>query len=156
MPISRRRRNGAPDTHALGPVIGFMRVVWELDHELTKVSKAMRARLGVTGPQRLAILVVGRYPGVSAGELAAVLHLHPSTLTGILRRLVRNRLVERVADAADARRALFRLTARGRRVDAARTDTVEARVRRAVSLLAGKDLAIAERVLRTVIGELAR
>ncbi len=156
MPIALRRRGDAPDIRALGPVIEFMRVVWELDHQLTKVSKAMRARLGVTGPQRLAILVVGRYPGISAGELAAILHLHPSTLTGILRRLVRNRLLERATDAADARRALFRLTARGRRIDGARTDTVESRVSQAVSGLAQKDVATAERVLRAVIDELAR
>lgn len=156
MSVSPRGIAAAPDARDLGAVIEFMRVVWELDHHLTKVSKAMRSRLGVTGPQRLAVRVVGRFPGISAGELAAILHLHPSTLTGILDRLVRNGLLERVADAADARRALFRLTARGRRVDSVRTGTVEARVRRALGRIPERDLATAERVLRAVIAELAR
>ena len=66
-----------------------MRLLWAVDHGLQRRSKRMAATLGVTGPQRLVIRIVGRFPGISAGRLASILHLHPSTLTGILRRLER-------------------------------------------------------------------
>jgi DNA-binding MarR family transcriptional regulator len=44
----------------------------------------MIGEVGVTGPQRLVLRVVGLFPGMSAGELATVLRVHPSTLTGVL------------------------------------------------------------------------
>jgi len=147
---ARRRRRSAPVDASLGPVLDFMRTLWALDHGLLKASKDMRRRIGVTGPQRMVIRIVGRYPGISAGELAAVLHLHPSSLTGVLKRLVRRGLLERVTDARDARRALFTLTGKGKALDGPRAGTVEARVRGALGRLDARDIHTAETVLRAV------
>ena len=72
-----------------GETLEFMRLLWAIDHGLQRRSKRMAKTLGLTGPQRLVVRMLGRYPGISAGQLAQVLHLHPSTLTGILRRLER-------------------------------------------------------------------
>lgn len=119
----------------LGPVLDFMRALWALDHALQSASKRMETSLGVTAPQRLVVRIVGRFPGIAAGEVSAILHLHPSTLTGVLRRLERRGLVERTVDPADGRRALLALTARGREVDELRSGTVEAAVRRALRRL---------------------
>jgi MarR family transcriptional regulator, organic hydroperoxide resistance regulator len=116
----------------LGPVLDFMRALWALDHSLQSASKRMETRLGVTAPQRLVIRIVGRFPGISAGEVSEILHLHPSTLTGVLKRLEERGLVGRRADPADARRALLELTPRGREVDELRSGTVESAVRRAL------------------------
>jgi DNA-binding MarR family transcriptional regulator len=135
---------------SLGPVLDFMRTLWALDHGLLKVSKDMRRRIGVTGPQRMVIRIVGRYPGISAGELAAVLHLHPSTLTGVLKRLVQRGLLERATDAQDARRALLALTGKGRSLAGPMAGTVEARVRGSLGRLDARDIATAETVLRAV------
>ena len=55
----------------------------------------MESELGITGPQRLVLRVVGQFPGLSAGELAHIVRLHPSTITGILQRLVARGLLER-------------------------------------------------------------
>src|SRR3954469_22948255 len=77
-----------PEGESLGDVLEFMRVLWALDHALQSASKSMAARLGVTGPQRLVVRMVGRYPDISAGALARLLHVLPSTLTGVLQRLV--------------------------------------------------------------------
>lgn len=85
----------------------------------------MAAVLGVTGPQRLAVRIVGRFPGISAGQLAGVLHLHPSTLTGILRRLERRGLLTRRRDPRDSRRVAFGLSAAGRRLDVEASGTIE-------------------------------
>ncbi len=110
---------------SLGRVLGFLRLLWALDHGLQRTSKQMLGRRGVTGPQRLAIRIVGAFPGISAGALARILLIHPSTLSGILVRLERQRLVERLGDPRDKRRALLRLTARGRTVDARSAGTIE-------------------------------
>jgi len=116
-------------------VLEFMRALWALDHALQSASKRMETRLGVTAPQRLVVRIVGRFPGISAGEVAEILHVHPSTLTGVLKRLEARGIVTRRADPRDARRALLALTARGRELDRLRSGTVEAVVRRVLQRL---------------------
>lgn len=135
----------------LGPVLEFMRALWAVDHQLQSASKRMESAIGVTGPQRMALRIVGQHPGITAGEVADILHLHPSTLTGILKRLEARRLVERRPDPADARRALLFLTARGRSVDGVRAGTVESAVRRALGKLPPR----ARRETRVVLEEIA-
>jgi DNA-binding MarR family transcriptional regulator len=95
----------------------------------------MEAALGVTGPQRLVLRIVGRFPGIPAGQLAAILHLHPSTLTGVLKRLERQGWLTRRADPRDRRRALLGLSAAGRRVAQDPAGTVESAVREALAEL---------------------
>ncbi len=113
----------------LGPVLEFMRALWALDHALQSASKRMEARVGVTAPQRLVVRIVGRFPGISAGEVAEILHVHPSTLTGVLKRLEARKVILRRVDPGDARRHLLALTARGRDLDALRSGTIEEVVR---------------------------
>jgi DNA-binding MarR family transcriptional regulator len=133
----------------------FMRLLWAVDHELEASSKRMFADIGVTGPQRLVIRIVGRHPGVSAGRLAEILHVHPSTLTGVLGRLVERGLLSRKVDPADGRRALFSLTAQGRRVDGVRSGTIEAKVRSALSRIPEREVEAARRVLGSIADSLA-
>src|SRR5438309_9614455 len=105
----------------LGAVLDFMRLLWAVDHGLQSASKRMEARFGVTGPQRLVVRIVGRFPGIAAGRVAEILHVHPSTLTGILKRREQRGVLERRSDPLDARRALFGLTAKGRKMATLRT-----------------------------------
>src|SRR5438034_2717248 len=93
----------------LDPVLDFMRLLWAIEHGLQRLSKRMEGELGITGPQRLVLRVVGQFPGLSAGELAHIVRLHPSTITGILQRLVARGLLERQRDPADTRRVRLRL-----------------------------------------------
>lgn len=113
----------------LGPVLDFMRLIWEVDHALQRTSRRMEVRMGVTGPQRLVLRIVGRFPGIPAGHLAQLLHLHPSTLTGILQRLERQGLLRRRSDPRDGRRILVGLTEKGRAFDVATEGTVESAIR---------------------------
>jgi MarR family transcriptional regulator, organic hydroperoxide resistance regulator len=140
----------------LGPVLDFMRALWALDHALQSASKRMETSLGVTAPQRLVVRIVGRFPGISAGEVSEILHLHPSTLTGILRRLEERALVGRRADPGDARRALLELTARGKEVDELRTGTAEAAVRRALRRLKPASVRAARAAAETLTAELEK
>ncbi|MEO8077851.1 MAG: MarR family transcriptional regulator [Acidobacteriota bacterium] len=140
------RSDPAPRTEALGDALQFMRVLWAVMHALQQASKRMEQQTGVTGPQRLVLRIVGLFPGVSPGDLAELLHVHPSTLTGVLHRLVSRGLLLRTADG-DRRRALLTLTATGRRVNRLRTGTVETAVTRSLRSLSLADRAAAQGAL---------
>ncbi len=140
----------------LGHTLEFMRLLWSLAHGLQSRSKRMEAELGVTGPQRLVIRILGRAPGASAGTLARAMCVHPSTLTGVLRRLEARGLVEQKRDNGDGRRKLFVLTAAGRKLDGLQAGTAEAAVRRALGRLKADEVGAATRVLQLVADELDR
>ena len=120
-----------------GETLQFLQGVWELVHALDVRSKRMAQTLGVTGPQRLVIRIVGQKPAQSASEIAQVLGMHPSTLTGVLARLEARGLIDREIDPDDRRRSRFTLTAAGKKVDRERRGTVEAATRRALLRLEG-------------------
>jgi MarR family transcriptional regulator, organic hydroperoxide resistance regulator len=124
-----------------------MQLMWSVDHQLHRVSKRMSVRLGLTAPQRLAIRVIGEGDGVRATELAETLRLHPSTVTGILKRLEASGLVERVTDEHDARSSTLHLTKKGAVVFRRSAGTVEAAVRQVLRRLPAADVAAAERTL---------
>jgi DNA-binding MarR family transcriptional regulator len=120
-------------TRLPGETLQFMKRMWDLAHALDVRSKRMARSLGVTGPQRLVIRVLGRAPGSTASDISQTLGMHPSTLTGVLRRLELLGAMERRADDVDRRRLRFRLTRKGVAIDRERKGTVEAAVRRALT-----------------------
>jgi DNA-binding MarR family transcriptional regulator len=139
----------------LGDVLEFLRVIWQVDHSLQRTSKWMESTLGVTGPQRLTLRIVGRYPDILAGQLAQVLHLHPSTLTGVLSRLERQGLLSRRAHPSDARKSLLSLTPKGRKLDVDASGTVEARVAQVLARTAPAKVKAARELLTEIAGALA-
>jgi DNA-binding MarR family transcriptional regulator len=110
--------------------------LWEVEHALESASRRMKAAYGVTGRERLFIRMVGARPGITPGELATLLHVHPSSVTVLLKRLHRRRLVSRRQDVADARSFRLELTPGGERIHVMQSGTIEAGVRQA---LAGAD-----------------
>jgi DNA-binding MarR family transcriptional regulator len=132
---------------ALPDVLQFMRLLWAIVHALQMRSKEMSKMFGVTGPQRLVLRVVGLFPGISPGALAEILHLHPSTVTGVLQRLVRQGLLRRSAHPNDRRRSVLVLTPKGVRVNTRREGTVERAVQDTLEAVAASDLAATEEVL---------
>ena len=135
------------EIHPLEPALDFMRLLWSIEHGLQRRSKRMERDLGITGPQRLVLRLVGAFPGLSAGELAEIVHLHPSTITGILQRLVARGLLERTTDPADSRRVRLRLKPPARAYTRSATGTVEEVVRQALSRLGASHVRSARRVL---------
>jgi MarR family transcriptional regulator, organic hydroperoxide resistance regulator len=142
------------EAEALGDVLGFMRLLWAVAHGLESTSKRMGAGLGVTGPQRLVLRLIGHYSRLSPGDLAQLLHVHPSSLTGVLGRLERSKLLERRRDPSDGRRAILSLTAKGRALNARRAGTVEESVRRALAAQSRSKITIAGEVLTAIAREL--
>ncbi|HEV3062200.1 MAG TPA: MarR family transcriptional regulator [Vicinamibacterales bacterium] len=141
-----------PPAYSLDPILDFMRLLWSIEHGLQRMSKRMESQLGITGPQRLVLRVVGRFPGVSAGELADIVKLHPSTITGILQRLVRRGLLERQRDPADNRRACLQLKPRA----VAYTRTSSGTVEKAVTYALRRAGAPNVQAARKVLGEIAQ
>lgn len=113
----RRPGTSVSDSEPHDPVLQFLQTVWQLEHALERASKRMEDALGISGPQRFALRIIGERPGITAGELAAVLHLHPSTVTGIVQRLEARRLVKRVSNVRDGRMAHLHLTTSGSRAN---------------------------------------
>ena len=134
----------------LPEVLDFMQVLWRLVHGLQQTSKRMAATTGITGPQRLVLRMVGLYPGISASQIATLLHVHPSTVTGVLRRLEGQDLLRREPHVDDRRRAVLTLTTKGQRVNRVRLGTAEAGVAEALHLLSARDRACTQRALGTI------
>ena len=151
-----RLEAAAAQTAALGATLDFMRLMWAMDHGLQRRSKRMEVELGVTGMQRVVIRLIGRFPGVTAGDLADLIHVHPSTLTGVLKRLVTREFVARERDKTDARVAHFTLTPEGMRIDGFQAGTVEAAVRRTLGKLDQAKIDAAREVLVVLAEELGR
>jgi MarR family transcriptional regulator, organic hydroperoxide resistance regulator len=150
------KEKAARPESALGVALDFMRLLWAVDHGLQRRSKRMESELGVTGMQRIVIRLIGRYPDIAAGRLAELVHVHPSTLTGVLRRLTERNFINRERDPDDARRSKFVLLPEGQAIDATQAGTVEAAVRRALSRLNPDTIDAARTVLAAIAEELAR
>lgn len=148
---SHARRRISAVEHPLPPALQFLRLLWAVVHALEKASKRMQSDLGVTGPQRLALRVLQMHPGVSAREVARILHVHPSTLTGVLQRLIARR-----ADPRDGRRAVLRLTAAGAAVVADNSGTAELAVQAVLRRTSKQSRASAQRLLVLMAEELER
>ncbi len=116
------------------PELEFLRRIWQLNHVLERLSRLMDRRLGVTAQQRMVIRLAGRFPGITAGQLARELHVDPGTISALLSRLEEKGLVVRRRDPRDVRRVLVGLTTQGHQLDCPTDGTVEHGV---ASLLAG-------------------
>jgi DNA-binding MarR family transcriptional regulator len=151
-----RERLQARTAHerALGDVLTFMQLLWAVAHGLESTSKRMKAELGVTGPQRLVLRLIGEYGVTAPGQLALVLHVDPSSLTGVLRRLERSGLIRRARDPNDGRRAVLSVTSRGQAINRQRRGTVEARVHAVMRGLSAQQLTTTCRVLKSLAHEL--
>ncbi|HEX7797728.1 MAG TPA: MarR family transcriptional regulator [Vicinamibacterales bacterium] len=145
-------RDTMPQHYRLDPILDFMRLLWSVEHGLERMSKRMGSELGITGPQRLVLRVVGQFPDISAGDLSQIVRLHPSTMTGILQRLTDRGLLERTRDPRDSRRARLRLKPAAARFTRGTRFTVEKAVTQALEDVGPNSV----RGARKVLGALAR
>jgi DNA-binding MarR family transcriptional regulator len=137
---------------AAGPLrlrgsLDFLQCLWRTSHALERRSRRMEKAIGLTAPQRLVLRVLGRFPGMTAGQLARALHVDPGTLSANVRRLEARGLVERRRDPADSRRVTLGLTRQGRALDVPAGGTVEAAADALLTSTSPRDIAAAVRVL---------
>jgi len=82
-------------------------------------SRALLQQFGLTAPQLAALREIERLQPVTAGVLAARMHMGAATLTGVLDRLQERGLVGRARDTGDRRNVVLRLTPAGAELFAA-------------------------------------
>ena len=80
---------------------------------LTRLYRPVLAKLGLTYPQYLVMLVLWQQSPCSVGEIGSKLHLDSGTLTPLLKRLELSGYVQRSRDSSDERRVLVRLSETG-------------------------------------------
>jgi DNA-binding MarR family transcriptional regulator len=146
----RQPARDAAGEPVLDPVLDFLRLLWSIEHGLQSTSKRMETTIGITAPQRLVLRVVSRYPDISAGDLAHVVRLHPSTITGILQRLVAKGLLVRDADSDDTRRVRLRVRNRARSLARRSPGTVEAAVQRVLARVPAAHVTHARSILAAI------
>jgi DNA-binding MarR family transcriptional regulator len=151
-----RSMGSVPAQPDLGEVLEFMRLLWAVAQGLNTASKGMEASVGVTDLQRLVLQLVGQSPGITATRLARVLHVHPSTLTGVVKRLVKRGYLVRQDDPGDMRRALLFVTGPGSALDIPATGTVEAATQRLLLRMPAESLMEARELLTALSEELHR
>jgi DNA-binding MarR family transcriptional regulator len=135
------------DRPALTPALEFLENVWRLNHALERTSMRMESTLGITAQQRLIIRFVGKYPGMTSGQLATLLHLDPGTISTSLGRLERKGLLERRQDHRDKRCVTLGLTTAGRALDKPMRGTIEHAVERLLESTDSQEIDVARRML---------
>ena len=101
-----------PNTYGLetrAVLDAFRRIV----QGLRESSRAAEQRAGVSGAQLFVLQTLAEAPRLSLNELAERTRTHQSSVSAVVARLVRARLIERRTAPGDARRAELSLTARG-------------------------------------------
>jgi MarR family transcriptional regulator, organic hydroperoxide resistance regulator len=78
-----------------------------------RATKEVARHLGLTGPQVTAIKMLEAFGDLSLSELSEHMSAHNSTITGVVDRMAKGGLVERVRSTEDRRVVRIRLTERG-------------------------------------------
>lgn len=129
-------------------------LLWEAGHALQAMSRRMERTLGVSGPQRLVLREVARQPGIAPGELAGVLGIHPSTVTGLVDRLEQLDYVVRLRDEDDRRSVRLSATDAGRELLGREAVTIESVVREVSARVPAEQRRAAADFLREVSSSL--
>ncbi|HJV49411.1 MAG TPA: MarR family transcriptional regulator [Geothrix sp.] len=83
---------------------------------LENYSRSVEKKFDLTGPQLWALWELGRSGPMGLKDLAARMHLEPSTVTGVVDRLVAKDLVVRTPDPSDRRRISMEPTFKGQEI----------------------------------------
>jgi len=128
-PIAEARRHwearwDAQPARAMAAVTSIMRAQQIL---LARFNTLLRPH-GITFPryEALMLLSFSRAGELPLGKIGERLQVHRTSVTNIIDKLEADGLVERVPHSEDRRATLAQITARGRRVAAAATDTLNA------------------------------
>ena len=105
----RPRRTAAPP-HVREALDAFRHIVQAL-----RAGRAGQRQAGLSSAQLFALQQIGDHPDASVNDIAALTHTHQSSVSVVIQRLVRRRLVVKVPSREDRRRQRLALTGTGRR-----------------------------------------
>jgi DNA-binding MarR family transcriptional regulator len=106
----------------------------------------------ITGPQLITLLTIEKHNPVTAGTLAALIHLSPSTMIGILDRLEAKSLVQRTRGSKDRRLVYVTLTDAGRNVVAHAPSPLQETLAEALGKLPETDRIMMVEALERIVG----
>lgn len=88
-------------------------------------SQKMSKQYGLTGPQSLVLRLLIKKGALSSADLSRQMYVTPSNITGIIDRLEKKELVERIRKQGDRRVALITLTQSGHKLGQTIPDPIE-------------------------------
>jgi DNA-binding MarR family transcriptional regulator len=145
MPVARRTPRALDPRPAevedalapeVAPVFNSLR---RLVHTLHTSSRETERRLGLTGAQLFVLTQLSATPSLSINALAERTMTHQSTVSVVVRRLVRRKLVRKVRAADDARRVELTLTPAGATLLRKAPEAMQVRLARAINELTAGD-----------------
>jgi DNA-binding MarR family transcriptional regulator len=150
-------RSGGVPAHSLGAVSSSevraaLDAVRRIVQALRMAGREGERLAGVSSAQLFALQQIAEHPSVSINDLAALTFTHQSSVSVVIQRLVRQRLVAKVAATDDRRRQRLAVTAKGRRALQRAPAAVQERLIAAISALSAAD----RRALTRSLGHVAR
>jgi DNA-binding MarR family transcriptional regulator len=106
---------------------------------LRESSRAAERRAGLSGAQLFVLHALAESPGLSLNQLAERTRTHQSSVSAVVTRLTRERLIERGTARGDARRAVLHLSSRGHNRLRSAPRTAQERLIAAVDALPAAD-----------------
>jgi DNA-binding MarR family transcriptional regulator len=150
MPRSSPTASPLPAAVSDGDVTAAFDSLRRLVHSLHSASRETERRLGVTGAQLFVLTQLRATPSLSINALAERTMTHQSTVSVVVRRLVRRKLVKKVRAADDARRVELTLTPAGSRLLDRAPEAIQVRLANAIGSLPATD----RRQLARALGQL--
>ena len=105
-------------------------IVWSVRRLVRAVyldSRKISKQDNLTGPQSSVLRSLLKYGPTSSADLSRTLYVTPSNITGVIDRLEKKAMVERVRKVGDRRVALIRLTETGEALSKKLPDPIEER-----------------------------
>lgn len=120
--MARQSSSVAQDTRTA--LDAFRRII----QSLRVASRGVERDLGISTAQLFALQQIGAAPGTSVNDVAARTFTHQSSVSVVVQRLVRQKLVVKTSAREDRRRLVLELTDRGRRLLARAPEPVQDRL----------------------------
>jgi len=92
----------------------ILRSLRRISRAIDLYSRKLGSIYNLTGPQLVCLREISQTRGISSGDLAKAVSLSGATVTGILDRLEKRRLISRRRDRKDRRKVIVRITEEGR------------------------------------------
>ena len=138
--------------NANDPVGSVFRSLRRLVDALYSGSRESQRSQGITAAQHFVLFQLHLWPNSSINALAGLTMTHQSTVSVVVRRLVRKKLVRKRRSSSDARRVELTLTTAGSRVLERAPEPLQVRLKHALERLDRSDqVALADGLSRLLI-----
>jgi len=137
--------------YPIGESLTWLRELRELEHEFDRASKRLVSRHGLGSQQLVILRLVGRFPGMTPGSLAGILHVDAGTISASLARLEERGWIERSSASRDRRRVELGLTEAGYELVASVGSPLENALESAIARTSEEDRRAFQRVVATML-----